>query len=198
MSDMENIKKHFEEEAEQYDGIIKNLITKYGCKGIGIDQLNNETVERNSKKITYINGDIDKLSEYGLKPSITLAIDSIYFSNDLDKLIQQLKSIRNNRLYLFYSQYIFDESSGDRSILHCDKTRLAEILKENEIPYKTVDYSENERSLYENSLRVLRKHENALKYEGNGDLYEAKLREDMGGKEMYDKGLASRYLYIIE
>lgn len=29
MSDMDNIKKHFEEEAEQYDGIIKNLIPYY-------------------------------------------------------------------------------------------------------------------------------------------------------------------------
>lgn len=29
MSDMENVKKHFEEEAEQYDGIIKNIIPYY-------------------------------------------------------------------------------------------------------------------------------------------------------------------------
>ncbi|MFZ5987904.1 MAG: class I SAM-dependent methyltransferase [Bacillota bacterium] len=178
--------------------VLNILITKYGCKGIGIDQLNNETVERNSKEITYINADIDKLSQYDLKPSITLAIDSLYFSSDLDMLVNQLKNIKNNRLYLFYSQYIFDQYIEDRSVLDCDKTRLALTFEKNQISYKTVDYSENEFSLYENSLRVLPKYKNAFECEGNSDLYEAKLREDTCGREMYNKGLASRYLYIIE
>ena len=100
-------------------------------------------------------------------------------------------------MYFFYSEYIFDEASSDRSILHSNKTKLGSVLNKNGITFKTVDYSENERLLYENSLRVLKKYKRVFESEGNDDLYEQKLKEDMLGKELYSKGLASRYLYII-
>ncbi len=178
--------------------ILNLLVTKYGCQGIGIDQIEDGILRENSRRIKYINGDIDRFSHYGIKPSITLSVDSLYFSNNLDKLVQQLKSIENNKMYLFYSQYIFDEATGDRSILQSHNTKIAEILTKNGIPFNTVDYSQNERILYENSLRTLKKYKRAFEDEGNGDLYEQKLREDTMGIELYDKNLASRYLYIVD
>jgi len=101
-------------------------------------------------------------------------------------------------MYLFYSQYIFDEGSTDMSILHSHNTKIADVLNNNRIPFKTIDYSENERLLYENSLRVLQKYKRAFDGEGNKDLYEQKLKEVRTGMELYNKGLASRYLYIID
>lgn len=180
-------------------GSILNLLaTKYGCCGIGIDQLDKEIIERTNSAITYIYGDIDNISDYDLHPTITLSIDSLYFSNNLNKLVWQLNSIRNNRLYLFYSQYIFDEASVDKNILKSNNTKIADILNINNIPFKTIDFSENERLLYENSLKILQKYEQAFEDEGNKDLYEQKLKEHMMGKELYNKNLASRYLYIID
>ncbi len=177
--------------------ILNLLVKKYGCRGIGIDQLDSDILERNGKAFTYINGDIDRISDYRLKPTITLSIDSLYFSNDLDKLVQQLNSIENNRMYLFYSQYIFDEVCIDKSILQSRNTKLADVLNKNNISFKTIDYSENERLFYENSLRVLKKYKKTFEDEGNLDLYERKYKEDMKGLELYDKNRASRYLYII-
>ncbi len=178
--------------------ILNLLVTKYGCRGIGVDQLDSDILERTGKAITYINGDIDRISDYSVRPTVTLSIDSLYFSKDLDKLVQQLNSIENNKMYLFYSQYIFDEVSGDKSILHSHNTKIADVLNKNKIPFKTIDYSENERLLYENSLRVLQKYKRVFEGEGNKDLYEQKLKEDMTGMELYNKSLASRYLYIID
>lgn len=177
--------------------VLNTLCSKYNCKGIGIDQLSNGVVEITNKMITYIDGDIDRLSDYDIKPSITIAIDSLYFSRELDNLIQQLISIRNNRLFLFYSQYALDESAVDRSMLQCDKTRLAEVLGKNCVSYETIDYSENEALLYEKSIKALLKYKKVFENEGNLDLFENKLREDMRGKEIYNKGLAKRYLYIV-
>ncbi len=180
-------------------GSILNLLsTKYGCRGIGIDQLDGDIIGRASNAITYINGDIDKISDYSIEPTITLSIDSLYFSNNLDKLVRQLNNIENNKMYLFYSQYIFDEDSRDKSILHSHNTKIADALNKNRISFKTIDYSENERLLYENSLKVLQKYKRAFEDEGNKDLYEQKLKEDMMGMELYNKSLASRYLYIID
>lgn len=176
--------------------ILKMLVKKHGCRAIGIDQLNNDII--NSSNITYISGDIDQLSEYHLTPTVTLSIDSLYFSKDLDRLLWQLCNFKDTGIYLFYSQYLFGEAAGDRSILCGDHTRVADILNKNEIFYKTIEYSENERLLYERSLAALRKREKAFEEEGNSDLYAAKLKEDTMGKHLYDNGLASRYLYIVK
>jgi len=178
--------------------IINALVNKYSCQGIGIDQLNEPIVRRCSDRISYIDGDLDDLSDCHINPTITLAVDSLYFSSDLDRLLRHLKSFSNNRLYLYYSQYIFSESQKDESLLHSDNTRMAEVLCRNGIIYRAVDYSANERALYENALKVLPKYQNALVDEGNGFLYETKMKEYRSGQEMYDKGLASRYLYIVE
>ncbi|MHC1720394.1 MAG: methionine biosynthesis protein MetW [Clostridiaceae bacterium] len=178
--------------------ILNQLMTKYGCQGIGIDQLDEDILGRTSKSITYIKGDMERISDYNLKQTITLSVDSLYFCHDLGKLVQQLNSIENNRMYLFYSEYIFDEVSGDRSILHSHNTKLGAALSKNGIPFKTIDYSENERLLYENSLRVLKNYKRVFESEDNKDLYEQKLKEDLMGRELYSKGLAIRYLYIIE
>jgi len=175
--------------------ILKLLVEKYGCRGIGIDQLKSDVTGRNG--ITYINGDIDHISDYHLTPTVTSSIDSLYFSKDLDHLLRQLYDFDGNRMYLFYSQYLFDETAGDRSILRGEHTKVADILNKYEISYETIDYSENERLLYEKSLTALKKLEKAFEEEGNSDLYENKLKEDTMGKHLYDKGLASRYLYIV-
>ncbi|MPM13086.1 hypothetical protein SDC9_59441 [bioreactor metagenome] len=176
--------------------ILRLLVAKYGCRGVGIDQLKSDVTDRNG--ITYINGDIDQISGYHLTPTVTLSIDSLYFSKDIDKLLRQAYDFEGNRMYLFYSQYLFDETAGDRSTLQGDHTKVADILNKNKISYKTTDYSDNERLLYKKSLAALKKRKKAFSEEGNADLYEGKLKEDTMGKHLYDKGLASRYLYIIE
>ncbi|MDD4803269.1 MAG: methionine biosynthesis protein MetW [Syntrophomonas sp.] len=178
--------------------ILNTLVNKYACQGIGIDQLNEPLVRRYSDKIAYIDGDLDELADYHISPTITLAVDSLYFSSDLDRLVRRLKSFPNNRWYLYYSQYIFKKSQKDESLLESDNTRLAAVLRRNEITYRAVDYSTNERTLYENALQILPKYREVLADEGNSHLYETKMRENRSGQEMYDKGLASRYLYIVE
>jgi len=177
--------------------ILKLLVEKYGCRGIGIDQLNGDIIGRTSPAITYIKGDIDGISDYPIKPTITLAIDSLYFSNDLDRLVRQLNNIENNKMYFFYSQYLFDAATEDKHILQSRNTTIAAVLDKNRISFKTIDFSENERLLYENSVSVLKKYKRAFEREGNMDLYEQKLKEDMLGIELYNTYRASRYLYII-
>lgn len=180
-----------------YASILNALFEKYKCKPIGIDLLDEDIIVKRNTSVTYIKDDIDKISDYEINPTITLSIDSLYFSGDLEKLINQLYSIGNNKMYLFYSQYIFDEDFEDKSILKSNNTKLARILNGNHIPYKIIEYSENERKLYENSLIALENCKQDFINEGNKDLLLQKLKEDTFGLNLYNKGLASRYLYII-
>lgn len=180
-------------------GSILNLLAaKYGCHGIGIDLLDRNILKRSNKLVTYINADIDKISNCCISPTIILSIDSFYFSKNLNGLIKQLKNYKNCRMYFFYSEYLTFEATRDKSILQSNNTKVAEALAINGIPFKTIDFSENERLLYKSSLEALQKYKEAFETEGNIDLYEQKYREDLLGTELYSKGLASRYLYVVE
>lgn len=178
--------------------ILNYLMQKYDCHGVGIDQLDKEIFMKYNGLVTYIDGSFDELEFYGICPNITISVDSLYFSNKLNRLLNTLTNQKGNRIYLYYSQYIFDENQEDKDILKCDYTRLARSLKKAGIIYKTIDYSENERRLYERAIQVLPKYEDTFKQEGNWDLFEKKMNENKFGKELYDKGCASRFLYIIE
>lgn len=178
--------------------ILNLLIAKYGCRGIAIDRLNECCFAHKDNRVTYVNADIDELSGRSIRPTILISVDSLYFSKDLSGLIGRLRSTGCARMYLFYSQYLFDEKTADRSLLQCDKTKLAEALRNNGTPFRTIDFSENERQLYHNSLCALQKYAAAFEAEGNADLYEQKRQEDLLGAELYRKGLAARYLYIVE
>ncbi|MBP1761840.1 MAG: hypothetical protein H6Q64_1382 [Firmicutes bacterium] len=177
--------------------ILNYLIQKYQCQGTGIDLLNTEIIKKDHKLLTYINGNIDELESYSLSPNITISVDSLYFSSRLDRLLNVLTKINGNRLYLYYSQYVFDKNNEDKNILKCNYTRLAESLKKAGIKYRTIDYSESERYLYEKAMQILPKYEEAFEQEGNKGLFEKKMNENKLGKELYDNNCASRYLYFI-
>jgi len=176
--------------------LLRLLVTKYGCLGVGIDLLESSLVSFD-KDIQYICGNFEHLKDYGLLPTITLSIDSLNFCANIDKIVEQLGSYINNRLYLFWSQYLFDEAA-DRTCLKNDHTALACALQEARIAYKAVDYSKNEYCMYIALERALQSRRHFFESEGNLDLFEQKLDETRYGIELYENGLASRYLYIAK
>ncbi|NLW91407.1 MAG: hypothetical protein GXY34_07390 [Syntrophomonadaceae bacterium] len=176
--------------------ILNHLVNKYGCQGIGIDQIDWPEAAMEGS-VFYIQGDIDSFLDYQITSTVCLAVDSLYFTTDLPALISKLRSIPQNRLYLFYSQYIFDPGNKDQSLLHADHTRLAAALHQAGLSYQTIDYSTNERMLYENGLKILPKYRDLFEAEGNMRLYEKNLQEYSMGKDLYDRGMASRFLYVV-
>jgi len=175
--------------------IVNHLVNRYGCQGIGIDQIDPQGAARDGS-ISYIEGDIDDFLAYKVTPNVCLSVDSLYFSADLLALINSMKSIPGIRMYLFYSQYIFDPENKDETLLQADHTRLASVLRQAGLTYKTINFSTNERLLYENWLKALPQYHDRFASEGNIGLYEYKFKECSMGKSLYDQRLASRYLYM--
>ena len=176
--------------------LLRHLVAKYGCKGIGMDLLDSDLVSF-GKEIRYICGDFEHLRDYGLSPTVTLSIDSMYFCAGTDKTVEQLGSRAGNRLYLYWSQYLLDEAA-DRDRLKSDRTALACSLQKAGIAYKAVDFSKNEYRLYIALEQALRSRRHAFESEGHLDLYEQKLDETLYGIQLYEKRMASRYLYIAD
>ena len=177
--------------------VLRYVTEKFGCKGVGVDLLSRELLPPDSETVRYISGDIDRFNELEVKPSITLCIDSLYFSKDLGKPLNQINSLQNNRAFLFYSQYIFEENPADRTILQAEHTVIAKILRRQNIPYRAVDFSGNERTFYPAALSALMKRRNKFQREGNSGLYDKILADNLLGKQLYDTGRASRFLYIL-
>jgi len=176
--------------------LLRLLAAKYGCKGIGIDLLDSSLVPY-CREIQYICGDFEHLRDYGLSPTVTLSIDSMYFCAGIDKIMEQLGSRAGNRLYFYWSQYLSDEAA-DRDRLKSDRTALACSLQKAGIAYKAVDFSQNEHHLYIALEQALRNRRHAFASEGHLDLYKQKLDETLYGIELCEKGMASRYLYIAD
>ena len=178
--------------------LLDQITARYGCRAVGIDRLDEEIIGRSENRFTYIRDDMEKVFEYGVEPSVTFCVDSLYFCANPERLIRELTRSGRNRIYLFHSQYLFDEAAADRILLQSSETTVGKILQDLAIPYRTIDYSDNERRLYENSLKALENLKGAFSEEGNVDLFEQKLREDTMGQELYAKNLAARYLYMID
>jgi len=177
--------------------MLTYIVEKFGCKGVGIDLLRREFLPPDSEAVRFISGDIDRFTEIAEEPTVTLCIDSLYFSKDLSALIGRIQRLENNRAFLFYSQYIFEENPADRTILQADHTVPAKILSQQNIPYRAVDFSGNERTFYPAALSALMKRRNKFQREGNSDLYDKILADNLLGKQLYDTGRASRFLYIL-
>jgi len=176
--------------------LLRLLAAKYGCRGIGIDLLDSGLVPF-GKDIQYICGSFEHLKDYGLSPTVTLSIDSMYFCAGTDKTVEQLGSRAGNRLYLYWSQYLLDEAA-DRDCLNSGRTALACSLRKAGIAYRAVDFSKNEHRLYIALEQALRERRQAFEAEGRLDLYRQKLDETLYGIELYEKRMASRYLYIAD
>ena len=177
--------------------LLKYAAEKFLCKGVGIDLLSKALLPSDSDSVRFLSGDIDHFTEFDVKPTVTFRIDSLYFSKGLSALLLQIHSLQNNSAFLFYSQYIFDEKTADRTVLKADHTLVAEALKRQDIPYRAVDFSENEQALYKSSLKALKKIKKDFLLEGNSDLYERLLADNLLGEQLYITGRASRYLYIL-
>lgn len=177
--------------------ILDYLIDKYSARGTGIDSIDKNILTNNGIRVPFIEGDINKLEKYDLKPTVALAIDSLYFGCDIKKVIKSLLSMGCKRSYLYYSHYI-GEKKGDSALLIPEKTPLGAALAELELDYNVIDYGENERELYHRGAKLLSSFKDAFYADGMKDLYKEKMEEYTLGSSLFAEGRAARFLYILE
>jgi len=176
--------------------LLNHLVQQSGCRGIGMDQLDRSNVLCADERVTYIEADMRAIQQIELHPTATICVDSLYFVERLDDILLSLYRKQNNRMFLFFSQYLF-EPNEEKDRLKADYTGLAEALRRTGIPYTTIDYSENERIHYERSIRALERLQPAFEREGNLELWHQKKQEDLFGRQLYEQNRASRFLYLV-
>lgn len=148
-------------------------------------------------RLKFITMDMDELDFPQNSFDTIIAIDTLYFVEDLNKTIQKMKEIlkKNGKLGIFFSQMI--KPDGDKEILLPDKTQLAQALKKNNLKFRTWDFTESEKEFWKKSQNIARTLKNEFEKEGNSYIYESRINEAKSILKFVDSDRISRYLYIV-
>lgn len=179
-------------------GITAYLAEQTGCSFTGLDfaedAINSASIKYKIPGLKYICQDFNQIDLPLSSFEAIVAIDTLYFANNLENLINKLKGMLkpHGKLYIFYSCAIdADNLSADQYSHH---TKLAEILHKLKLEYQTVDYSMDEFIYWNNVLEVGEPLQSAFEAEGTRDLLDQLLNEAKVNLEP-NALMRVRYLY---
>jgi cyclopropane fatty-acyl-phospholipid synthase-like methyltransferase len=157
-----------------------------------------ERTKGKNHRITFQVGNIDEMC---FEPSCfdrIIAVDTIYFSNNLLELIKNLKRILtdNGIMGILFSQRIGSEDQ--RKKLQADNTDLAVVLKKNGFKFKTCDFTDDEKKHWNDEIRVANELKDEFIKAGESEIYNSRIREATDHLAYIEDDRLSRYLYIIE
>ena len=170
---------------------------------IGIDiaseaiKLAQERTQDKKEKLEFRVDDMDDLSIPPASANCVIAIDSLYFVEDLDNTIEFMKSILKpqGRMGLFYSVSCLPKESKDK--LHPDKTKLAQALQKHDLNYQTFDFSIEEKEFWNSIKDLYAKNKEEMEQEGNLILQKDLYKDAEYQARAYQEGRRSRYLYVV-
>jgi len=151
-------------------------------------------------RLAFMVGDINRLQLPPASFDAVLSIDSIYFSEDYERTIRELKSSlrHGGQLAFLYSQgrepWVPVEQFSKESILP-DKTPLAAALKANDLVFRTWDLTTKDYELAQKRKKVLADLKSQFEAEGSLFIYENRLGDANGVSQAIEEGLHARYLY---
>ncbi len=151
-----------------------------------------------SERVSFLVGNLDELPFNSGSFDRIIAVDTIYFTQNLPALIINLKRIlRDDGLMgIFYSQRI--GKKDDRIMLEADHTNLAFVLKERGFKFKTCDFTEEEQKHWVDEISVADELKAEFENAGEIEIYQSRIREATDHLAYIEDNRLSRYLYIIE
>lgn len=146
-------------------------------------------------------GDMEEI-EYGAEAfDVILAMDTLYFTDDLDALVGRVyRWLRpGGRMALFYGmpRRIPEDAA---SVLEADGTTLARALRGAGIAYRVVSLTDGHFAYNRLKRRIGEHLKDRFEAEGNGMLYEYIIRESIADDTPYEAYAQaySRHLYLCE
>ena len=127
-----------------------------------------------------------------------IAIDTLYFVEDLDVIIGKLKDIlkQNGQMGLFWGQQRQPDESSD--ILEPNKTKLAKALKKSNLNFDVVDFTEVSRELWVRENAAATDLKEMFEKEGNLDLCDWRIIDSKQTMSRIDNNLQKRYFYHVK
>ncbi|MFH1373358.1 MAG: class I SAM-dependent methyltransferase [bacterium] len=149
-------------------------------------------------RLSFREGDMNDLDYPSDSFDTIIAIDTLYFVDDLEVTLSHMKKILrpSGQMGLFYSQMIKPDES--REVLLPEKTRLAQALKKHGLRFRVWDYTELEERLWQKGKHVAEELRSEFEAEGNLDLYRGRIQESEKLLKLVDPVRHSRFLYQVQ
>lgn len=127
-----------------------------------------------------------------------VVIDSLYFVHDLQSVIGATKRCLRDRgrMAILYSTHISPEEP--KGNLAPGGTPLAKALQSCELSFRTWDFTEDYREVWERGLQAAEELKPEFEAEGNTSICEGRMTEAKWALEFCTTGRSSRYLYHIQ
>jgi 2-polyprenyl-3-methyl-5-hydroxy-6-metoxy-1,4-benzoquinol methylase len=125
-----------------------------------------------------------------------VAIDSLYFADDLESTVNQIKRLLRDdgQLGIFYSQMRWTPDLPD-DVLTPEGTKLARLLLKAGFVFETWEYTTEELQLWRKQREVAEALKDLFVAEGNQELYESRMKESSLVVGLLEEGKGRRYLY---
>ncbi len=166
------------------------------AKGV-IDRANERTAMKRDR-LSFCASDMNELDFPANSFDTIIALDTLYFVDDLDETIAAMKKILGaaGQMGVFYSQIIKPDDSRD--LLDADSTRLAKALHNSGLSYRTWCFTDSEHEIWCKEKRIAEELKADFESEGYLDLCESRAKEAEQLLGIIKDGRESRHLYHIK
>ncbi len=184
--------------------ITEYLSDRTGAKIMGVDFAEgiidraNERTAMKRDRLSFCVCDMNELNFPSNSFDTIIALDTLYFVDDLDETVVAMKRIIGDtgQMGLFYSQII--KPGESRDLLNADSTRLAKALNNSGLSYRTWCFTEIEHEIWLKEKKIAEKLKADFESEGYMDLCESRVKEAESLLEIIKERRESRHLYHIK
>ncbi len=147
-------------------------------------------------RVTFYATDMRRLECTGRWFDAIIAIDSLYYLEDLTTpLAQWLDRLRpGGQIAIFHSDVVAESRNRAPGFA---KTRIAQALRELDLPYRRWDFSATGDRIWRTKQRVLEDLAGEFETEGNREIYERLASEVETAMQWVEAGQTRRYLYHV-
>ena len=142
-------------------------------------------------------GDLDDLRFPAACCDTLVAIDSLYFVENLENTLGEMRDMLapGGQMGIWFTETIGPEDS--RELLLAKGTRLAQVLRRHDLDFQTWDFSDDEKEHWSRTLQIAGELKDAFAAEGNRDLCENRIREAERVLQYVESDRIRRYLYHV-
>ncbi len=183
--------------------ITEYLAEKTGASITGIDfsQKSIQWAIKNTKeneKLKYEVMDITELNYPSNTFDAIIALDVLYWIDDLEPVIKKLKSIlkSNGRMGVYYVQFMNQDKPAEP--LLPEKTNLATFLNRNDFSYEVVDISQNAIDIWKQKITVGKELRPQFLSEGNQDIIDTRMSDGVDVIKKFETNQQKRYFFSIK
>ncbi|UCG01523.1 MAG: class I SAM-dependent methyltransferase [Candidatus Heimdallarchaeota archaeon] len=185
--------------------VTEYIQQKTGAKITGIDfaeqliQWAKTNTKSNDNVLEFHVGNINNLSFLPSSFTAIYAIDTLYPINvdNLEVTIAKLKEFLkpNGQMGIFFAQII--DSKEQQHILEPNQTKMAQVLKKNNLTFTVIDFTQNARDIWEREIKIGNELQEMFEKEGNLDLCEDRIADGENCVHRIDNQLQKRYYYHV-